>query len=64
MAFVRDLILDDAIVLFDDWGWSVASGVKGQKEVFEAFLAEQSDLSFSELSAYRSEARVFHLTRR
>jgi hypothetical protein len=64
MAFVRDLILDDAIVLFDDWGWSVASGVKGQKEVFEAFLAEQCDLGFSELSAYRPEARVFHLTRR
>lgn len=61
LSFAGRSITDEAVIFFDDWGWTEADQIIGQKEAFATFLSENPHLKATELSSYRSEARVFHL---
>ncbi|MBA3067157.1 MAG: hypothetical protein FP825_01590 [Hyphomonas sp.] len=63
LAFGVSLLADELVVLFDDWGWSVKNGKRGQKEAFAEVVEANPGIRFSALPAYREEARVFLLTR-
>lgn len=64
LAFVAPLIVDDAVIFFDDWGWREQAGEIGQKEAFAEMLAQDPSLSAAPLPAYFEHARVFRVSRR
>lgn len=61
--YCAPLIEDSAVIIFDDWGWSVDKGDIGQREAFEEFLEAFPYFTYETLPAYIPQARVFHLTR-
>lgn len=63
LNFAADLLDDEMVVMFDDWGWSVKAGKRGQREAFAEFLDEHPEITAASLPAYREEARVFLLSR-
>jgi O-methyltransferase len=63
LSFIADMIVDHAVIIFDDWGWSVKEGHVGQREAFSEFLAAHPELRAVQLASYREEARVYLLTR-
>ena len=65
LDFCASLIVDDAIILFDDW-WpsTLGEGGVGEKRAFEEFLAEHPSLSATELESYApDESTVFLVSR-
>ncbi len=62
--YCEPLVKDQAVVIFDDWGWRELEGKIGQKEAYAEFLAHFSCFESQELDAYRPEAKMFLLTRR
>jgi len=64
LSFCEPLIGDAAVLLFDDWGWTVARGQIGQREAFEEFLIAHPSLDAAPLDSYFEHARVFLVTRR
>jgi len=63
LKFAATLLDDEMVVMFDDWGWSIKAGKRGQKEAFDEFLEANPDIVADPLPAYREEARVFLLKR-
>jgi O-methyltransferase len=63
LKFCEPYIQDQAVIMFDDWGWRSDHGEVGQKEAFEEFLAEHPDLRADALPSYLQQARVFFMTR-
>jgi O-methyltransferase len=63
LAFGVSQLGDEMVVLFDDWGWSIKLGKRGQKEAFAEIVEANPAIRFTALPAYREEARVFLLTR-
>lgn len=63
LNFCFPLIKDNAILIFDDWGWTADSGIVGQKEAFEEFLQQKPDFSVTPLVNYIPQSRVFLLSR-
>ena len=63
LDFVKPMLTEHAVLIFDDWGWMEDKGAKGQKEAFEEFIARHAGWQVSPLPAYRPEARVFLLKR-
>jgi O-methyltransferase len=61
--FCEPLILDHAVILFDDWGWRADVGKIGQQEAFAEYLEEFPQIAFEPLPAYIPQARVFLVTR-
>jgi hypothetical protein len=61
--FVEPLIRDQAVVIFDDWGWRSEAGEIGQKEAFAEFLEAFPEFAAAPLPAYIDKARIFKLTR-
>lgn len=61
--FSEQFIDDEAVLIFDDWGWRSEVGEPGQQEAFHEFLTAFPALAAERLPAYRPEARVFLLTR-
>jgi hypothetical protein len=64
LEFCTPLIVDEAVLVFDDWdaGGLGARGV-GERRAFEELLAEHPDLRAAELPAYEP-ARAFLVSRR
>ncbi|KRR03158.1 TylF/MycF/NovP-related O-methyltransferase [Bradyrhizobium valentinum] len=63
LFFCEPFIQDCAAIVFDDWGWREKDGEIGQKEAFQEFLDAFPSLDAKSVAAYRSEARVFLVTR-
>lgn len=61
--FCEQLILDRAIIIFDDWGWRADIDKIGQREAFAEFLKEFSHFTSEPLPAYIPQARMFMVTR-
>jgi O-methyltransferase len=61
--FAEQHIADVSILVFDDWGWAESQNIRGQREVFQEFLAEFPHFKATRLPSYRPEARVFLLKR-
>ena len=64
LFFCEPLIVDHAVILFDDWGWREEVGGVGQKEAFDEFLGEFPELAAERLPSYFKHARVFLVERR
>ena len=64
LFFCEPLIVDHAVILFDDWGWREEVGEVGQKEAFDEFLGAFPELSAEPLPSYFKHARVFLVERR
>jgi hypothetical protein len=64
LFFCEPLIVDHAVILFDDWGWREKVGEVGQKEAFDEFLAAFPELTAEPLPSYFEHARVFLVERR
>ena len=63
LEFSIPFVQDHAILIFDDWGWTAASGIVGQKEAFEEVMAQYPDLTARQLLNYIPQSRVFLLSR-
>jgi hypothetical protein len=59
LAFCQSLIADRAILIFDDWGCMADHGLRGEKESFEEFLADNPELRSRPIVGYTPESRVF-----
>jgi hypothetical protein len=64
LFFCEPLIVDRAVILFDDWGWRERVGEVGQKEAFDEFLGAFPELTAEPLPSYFEHARVFLVERR
>jgi O-methyltransferase len=64
LFFCEPLIVDHAVVLFDDWGYAEEIGKVGQKEAFDEFLIAFPELTAEPLPSYFKHARVFLVERR
>jgi O-methyltransferase len=64
LFFCEPLIVDHAVVFFDDWGWREEVGEVGQKEAFDEFLGAFAELTAEPLPSYFKHARVFLVERR
>jgi O-methyltransferase len=64
LAFCEPHIRGHAVIIFDDWGSAMDMGKVGQREVFEEFLADHSDVEAEPLPAYNTNSRVFLVRRR
>jgi predicted O-methyltransferase YrrM len=66
LRFCAPLILDEAVIFFDDW-WPATLGAQnlGEKRAFDEFLQENPHLTATELDSYYSDAaKVFLVSRR
>ena len=63
LNFSIPCIEGNAILIFDDWGWTADSGIIGQKEAFEEIMEQHPDLTAIPLSNYIPQSRVFLLSR-
>ena len=61
--FCEPLISDRAVIVFDDWGWSVDVGEIGQQETYAEFLEAFPHFTSEPLPAYIPQARMFLVTR-
>lgn len=52
-----------AVIFFDDWGWSVERGERGEREAFGEFLEGHGPFEAETLPAYFDKARVFIVSR-
>jgi O-methyltransferase len=64
LFFCEPLIVDHAVILFDDWGWREEVGEVGQKEAFDELLGAFPELTAEPLPGYFKHARVFLVERR
>lgn len=62
--FIADLIVDQAVIIFDDWGSAVRHGIVGQREAFSEFQQAFPWFDAQPLPSYCESATVFLLTRR
>ena len=62
--FVEPFIKDEAVIMFDDWGWRSDSNQIGQREAYTEFLERFPHFTSESLPAYRPEAKVFRINRR
>ncbi len=63
LDFCGPLILDHAVIFFDDWGWSVDRGERGEREAFDAFLNTHGPFEVAPLPSYFEKAHVFLVSR-
>jgi O-methyltransferase len=63
LDFCGPRIADHAVILFDDWGWSVAREERGEREAFAEFLDRHGPFETRELPTYFEKARVFLVSR-
>ncbi|OWK25099.1 class I SAM-dependent methyltransferase [Rhizobium sp. 007] len=63
LNFSEPHIHNQAVVMFDDWGWREEQNEVGQKEAFGEFLADHSDLIAEPMPSYLPQARVFLVRR-
>jgi O-methyltransferase len=63
LNFAAKVLDDEMVVMFDDWGWSVKAGKRGQREAFGEFMAAHPEFVSEPLPAYREEAEVFLVKR-
>ena len=64
LAFCADLITDEAIILFDDWGsGDLDKRGLGERKAFEEFLEDHPAFEIEELGGYNSRSKVFALSR-
>jgi hypothetical protein len=61
LPFACRSLVEEAAIFFDDWGWTGADQIAGQKEKFASFLRENPRLRPIELASYRPEVKVFHV---
>ena len=61
LFFCASLLHDQAVIIFDDWGWRADVGEIGQKEAFDEFLAAFPNFRATPLPTYHPAARVFVL---
>jgi O-methyltransferase len=61
--YCAPLIQDQAVLIFDDWGWRADKGERGQREALEEFLEAFPSFKHESLPAYIPQARMFHLSR-
>jgi O-methyltransferase len=65
LAFSAPLIRDEAVILFDDWGWEGLTGQNdGERRAFEELLAATPELAAEQLEPYSDASAVFHVIRR
>lgn len=63
LEFSEPFIGEQAVIMFDDWGWAERMGKTGQKEAFAEFLAAHPSLKANEIMGYNASSRVFHVRR-
>jgi O-methyltransferase len=64
LNFSADLIVDDAVLFFDDWAdGGLAEKRLGERRAFEEFQSANPALSVSELESYSKNSRAFLVTR-
>lgn len=61
--FAADLIRNEAVLLFDDWGSRLGEGEIGQRESFAEWRAAFPRFEVEPLEPYHEGARVFLVTR-
>ena len=59
LTFCGPLIDENAVIIFDDWGWMEEVGKTGQKEAFDEFLKAFPHLEAEPLPNYIPQSRVF-----
>jgi hypothetical protein len=60
--FCGPLIVDRAVIIFDDWGWRADRDEIGQREAYAEFLDAFPHLTSESLPAYIPQARMFLVT--
>jgi O-methyltransferase len=63
LNFVEPHLAQQAVIMFDDWGWRSDLGEIGQQEAFNEFLAEHQGLTAEPLPGYLEQSRVFLVRR-
>ncbi|MGV3769085.1 MAG: TylF/MycF/NovP-related O-methyltransferase [Sphingobium phenoxybenzoativorans] len=63
LEFCEPFIGEQAVIMFDDWGWAERMGKTGQKEAFAEFLAAHPSLKANEIMGYNASSRIFHVRR-
>lgn len=64
LDFVLPLVLDRAIIIFDDWGWRSDINLIGQREAFKECIEDVGEFQVERLEGYIPQSRIFLLTRR
>ncbi|MHC4177692.1 MAG: TylF/MycF/NovP-related O-methyltransferase [Planctomycetota bacterium] len=65
LRFGAPLILDEAIIFFDDWNSDgLAEKNLGEKRAFTEFLTEHPCFEVADFGSYSEDAAVFHVTRK
>ena len=59
LNFIKDLLMDQTLVIFDDWNCFDGDEQKGQRRAFREFLAENTHLSAESLFSYGLYGQVF-----
>lgn len=64
LAFTEPLIVDSAILIFDDWTTHLMHDHhQGERRAFEEFLAAHPELKAEALGEYSPNGQIFHVTR-
>ncbi len=59
LNFIRDLIIDKTILIFDDWNCFDRDNNRGQRKAFREFLEENQQFHTEELMSYGAYGQVF-----
>ena len=59
LNFLRDMLMDSTLIIFDDWNCFDGDDEKGQRKAFKEFLAENSNLYAESLFSYGAYGQVF-----
>jgi hypothetical protein len=63
LGFIGDLLLDGAIVIFDDWNAFDRDDDRGERRAFREFLAGRPDIAAEALFDYGTHGKAFRVAR-
>ena len=63
LNFLEPHLAQQAVIMFDDWGWRSDVDEIGQQEAFNEFLTEHQGLTAEPLPGYIEQSRVFLVRR-
>ena len=61
LDFIRDMVTDQTILIFDDWNAFNKNNEKGQRRAFSQFLEENAEVSAIEYFSYGLYGKTFIL---
>jgi len=64
LDFALPLIRDQAVIIFDDWGWRSDADLIGQREAYKECIEDVGAFEVERLEGYIPQSRIFLMTRR